>query len=321
MSNVADAQQEAAAADAMTEVVVAEEADKEAARAAGIEARARVFGWKDKSEFDRPPERWVDAGEYLRRQETNLPVLKENLHRLEGMYGTTKSELDGVKADNAALRASVDHLRDLTLTAETRAFERAQKEIRGRIAESAKVADVPAVEAATKELAELKAPVAAPPVAKPTAVANAPDPAELAAVQRFTAENAAWFGEGKDEVATAVAVAEYGRQMKRAGLTPEARLAEARKAVEKRFPEHFAPAEKPVVPANPAASRPAAVATPSGAGGGSPPAGKDGGWSLIPADVRAAADKMIADVNKGRKDGKLFTRKEYAETYLKANPA
>lgn len=302
------AEAEAAAAAALTEEVVAEEAEH--AEGSDLEARARRFGWKDKSEFGagRLPERWVDAETFLQRQETNLPVLKENLHRLEGRYEQSQAQIARLEAEGTARDAALTQLRDLTQTAELRAFERAKAELQGRIGEAAKVADVAAVNAAASELAALKQPAVLPQVARP-AVATTPivDQEELAAVQDFRRLEG-WFT--SDTAAQALAVAEYDRQLRQPG-SPKERLARVREAVAKRFPEHF--------PENPAAMRAAAVATPSG--GGARPAGKLAGWNSLPADVRAVAGKMISDVNKGRKDGKTFTKEDYAATYLKANGA
>ena len=268
------------------------ESDPVVAEALETERRARLYGWKDKTEFDRPPERWKPAKEFLETQETNLPVLKENLHRLEGKFGQTEQSLREVTDRLAGMTAAFEHMQGLAMTAEQRAFERAKKEferektdLERTIDQAAGQADVTTVRNARQALAQLREPT--PPAAPerrpaPARVETAPaqDPAETAAITAFTASEK-WF---------------------------RTRLSEVREAVSQTFPRLFAA---------PGGNDPVRVAAPSTTGPGRSTTLSGRGWNDIPAEDRSAAKKIIDDVNRGRKDGKKFTEAEYASTYWK----
>lgn len=300
---------------------VDEAAAAEAVRLADVEARARLMGWKDKSEFDRPPERWVDAETFVARGENILPVLKENLHRVEAALSDANRKIADMQADSAANAKAVEHIREMGVTAEVRAFERAKREIererretQKRLDEAAATADVAGVRTASAELAALKdpePPKPAPEAPRREAPAPAPvvaDVSEAAAVAKFAADNASWFKPNSE--AGDYASARYGSLLKeRPGLSHTERLDEVRKAVVRRFPEVFE---------NPAAREAPRVAAPSGTGptGG----GRKRGWTFddLPPDVKAVADKTIADLAKGYKGpkDKAYGRQDYVNTYF-----
>ncbi len=186
-----------------------------AAAAEEVESRARLMGWKDKTEFDRPPERWVSAEEFVRRGEDTLPILKQNYRQLETKFGEVASKLSGTEAALAANSAALEHLRDITITAEQRAFERAKREFdrdKGYLESqrdiAASQADVATVQRISKQLEGLDAPkpfevkVAPAPVTpvQPAVQPNAPrmDPDEQRAVEGFVAAEAKWFKTDKE---------------------------------------------------------------------------------------------------------------------------
>lgn len=303
--------------------VAADRAEVEKAKRDEVEARARRLGWKDKHEFDRPPERWVDAQTYMERGEAALPVLRENFHRVESMLSAEQQQTRTLREDVAGLRTAFDHMAQMAHTSEQRAYERAKRDfqvekrdLEERIDRSAAAADVQGARTAREALASLREP--APPQAplqpaapRPPQPAG-PDPSELAAVRNFTARER-WFKtpenpNGNDE-ATEFAGARYSAlQRSQPGLTHEERLERVRDAVQTRFAELFG---------NPAREAPARVASPSLGGAPSPRPGTGTRWEDIPAADRPAAEKMLTDVNRGRKDGKTFTKGEYAELYFK----
>lgn len=47
-----------------------------------LEAQARAMGWKPQEEFKGPAEKWVDAGEYIRRGEEVLPIVRNENRKL-----------------------------------------------------------------------------------------------------------------------------------------------------------------------------------------------------------------------------------------------
>ncbi len=300
-----------------------------AEEAADFEARARELGWKDRSEFDRPPARWVDAKTFIERGESALPILKENLHRLENVVVPLRAENQELKAQISALGASVDHLRDLALNADRNAFERAKREfdtqkrnLETAIDDAAAKADVATVRTAREALATLQPPtptIARQPQPDPRQAPGPSgpqvDPVEQSAVANFVASEK-WFrtrdrdalNEGNAEASDFAGAAYTRVKRERPDLAPAAQLLEVKKAVSKRFPEIFA---------NERAERPASVSAPSGGNGIRQSSSSGARWEDIPSADRTLAEKMIADVNKGRKDGKTFSKAEYATMYFK----
>ncbi len=294
-----------------------------AAAAEEVESRARLMGWKDKTEFDRPPERWVSAEEFVRRGEDTLPILKQNYRQLETKFGEVASKLSGTEAALAANSAALEHLRDITITAEQRAFERAKREFdrdKGYLESqrdiAASQADVATVQRISKQLEGLDAPkpfevkVAPAPVTpvQPAVQPNAPrmDPDEQRAVEGFVAAEAKWFKTDKE--ASAFASARYGTLLEeRPELSHVERLAEVKRSVMKAYPQHFD---------SPAALRAASVATPNGSGGGPTRRSKEWTEADLDSATLKVARQTVENLNKGNKTGKPYTMKDYLSVYF-----
>ena len=123
-----------------------------------LEKLARSNGWRPKSEF-RGVGEWVDASEYLRRNEEHLPIIKGRLKK-------TEAELTAVRADSAAVRAELQaataqiaesrqatlDIKEMLTTAEDRAYKRAVAELSNKMDAAITDGDVAAATAARKEL-------------------------------------------------------------------------------------------------------------------------------------------------------------------------
>lgn len=59
-----------------------------------IEARARAQGWVPREEFRGPPENWRDAGEFVRRGEEELPIVRERLRDATRKIADMQSTFD-----------------------------------------------------------------------------------------------------------------------------------------------------------------------------------------------------------------------------------
>lgn len=276
--------------------------DSEVESREALERRARVQGWRPKAEY-RGSAPWVDAETYLERGLAIQPILQQRLRDSEERERANAASM-------AEMRSAMDRLREMAETAETRARESAEREfakqkreLETRRQEAARVADVAAVETVSREIEALKPPAAPARAAATQPSSPAGDVAEKAAVDAFVAVEP-WFK--SDPEAAAFASARYGSlQKSRPELSHSERLAEVKRDVVRRFPEHFE---------NEAARRPAAVTTPSG--GGSVRRSKGWTWEDVPADVRTQADRDIAAVNKGRKDGKTYTRADFVKIFF-----
>lgn len=76
------------------------------------EARARAMGWSSKEEFRGPADKWVDAAEFVRKGEEDLPVLRERLRdttrKVAEFERKAKEIEDGYKANVARLERMSD---------------------------------------------------------------------------------------------------------------------------------------------------------------------------------------------------------------------
>lgn len=126
-----------------------------------VEARARRLGWHPKEEFRGDPREFVDAGEFMRRSEEQLPVLRANFRkseiraaRMERDVNQANQRLSAMETQLAEARDAVLSMRNMLSTAEERSYQRAIKEIETRM--DAAIDDGDAA-AAKKERANLTA--------------------------------------------------------------------------------------------------------------------------------------------------------------------
>ena len=92
---------------------------------ASIEARARNMGWVPENSFRGPPGKWRPAKEFLEHGEENLPVWRERFRNMEGELITTRNDLREAKTRIAEMSDVLIELRDMSKTAEERAYQRA----------------------------------------------------------------------------------------------------------------------------------------------------------------------------------------------------
>jgi hypothetical protein len=105
------------------------------------EDRARMMGWVPKEEFRGDESRWSDAETFVKRGEERLPVMKENLHRLEAKY----------KALEEKLQLSQEYQK----TMGERQYQRALKELTEKQERAVEDSDLDAYKAIEKEKKEL----------------------------------------------------------------------------------------------------------------------------------------------------------------------
>ena len=133
-------------------------ADEQQKSQTDLEKLARSNGWRPKSEF-RGVGEWVDASEYLRRNEEHLPIIKGRLKKTEAELAAVRSDNAAVRAELAAAAGQIAESRQATLdikemltTAEDRAYRRAVAELNTRMDTAIAEGDVAAATAARKEL-------------------------------------------------------------------------------------------------------------------------------------------------------------------------
>lgn len=126
------------------------------------EARARRMGWYPKDEFHGRPEDWIPADKFVERAEKELPILRENLRRLDSK--TARAEQTAAQATarlaevNERLEEmgqALDSMRTMADTAEKRGFDRAMAQLKKQAQEAAADGDQAAVTDAIDKMGEL----------------------------------------------------------------------------------------------------------------------------------------------------------------------
>ena len=212
----------------MSEVAVVETGAPDA-----TEARARRLGWRPEAEYNGRRE-WVPAEKFIETAENELPVLRENLRKLDERYVKDLGDV------NKKLTEQTEVLRDFREFAsrgEQRAYERARKELLEKRDVAVAHADTETFKQIDGEIAELDKTVK--PEAKTEVVerqantAPAPDPA----ITSWIAENS-WFSSDKELHAYAKSQDAYLIEAK-PGLSVAERLAEVKNRTRKEFPDKF----------------------------------------------------------------------------------
>lgn len=222
-----------------------------------VEARARRLGWHPKEEYNGAPGKWVDAAEFVRRGEEQMPLLRENLRktetralRLESQLGAQGAQLNKMQAELEEARQAVVDMRDMLSTSQDRAYQRAISEIEARFDAAIDEGDKAAAKKAREDLkvvteemakrtakkAEKKDPPAAPEVQpNQEAVAWVNDPSQ------------AWYRGNLDAKVWADAVfSKMGADPAVKDLPLSEKLSKIRELAAKKFPEYF-PANDPLV--------------------------------------------------------------------------
>jgi gas vesicle protein len=260
---------------------------------------ARRMGWRPETEWSGPenrkPARFLDAGEYIKRVETEVPVLRERLRFYDDqLVKTTKKveEFGGtIKEQGEALK----ELLTRTKTAEQRGYERAiadkQSEMRAAVA-SADTAAYARAEAEARAINDARVKAMQPPAPQQKPAAQPQVHPETTA---WLAQNE-WFN--RDRVLNAAAIEAYevvARDMPAASETQ--RLAETKRRVQAEFPHKFG--------ANPRRDAPPSVNAPSG-DRAAPKAGKS---------VRDLPDDARRELDRFKKLIPGFTDKDFLESY------
>jgi hypothetical protein len=248
-----------------------------------LEQKAREIGWRPKEEFRGDPEKWVEAGEYLRRGEEVLPLVKAENRHLKDKTDTLTREVAQLKAVVTEQSRSMTDLVDFSrqqlkdklaeqkrqLTAELRAATREDDETR-----------IALLEEQLEENAEARDKLKAP---KPEAAAPAaPQTIEETPEYRAFVNRNPWFNgtsaEDREKTVEALALAQAAAA---SGKKGEAFFT----AVEEKMNKLYPPQKR---------TDPSEEGRPSGGagGGGNPKAGS--AFKDLPADAKATAKAQAA---------------------------
>lgn len=205
------------------------------------EARAFRQGWRPKEEYRGDPSKWVDAEEFLRRGEEQMPLLRQNNRELERKVSRAEQRL---LEQNEVLQDMHKRL----ATADRRAYDRAKAELEAARESAVAAGDTEGFRRVSASIEELgPRPTEAPAPKQPAQPAGDP------VVLDWLEENQ-WFK--NDRTLNMRAVAEDAAVMEEhPEYSTEERLAEVKNRVMAAFPSKF--------PGQRSRTRAAAVAAPS----------------------------------------------------------
>jgi hypothetical protein len=263
------------------------------------EERARRQGWRPKEEYSGNADRWVDAKTFVLRGEAELPLIRERFRKMDQQFAETKTELNDTKKKLSEASEVLVELRDMSLKAEERAYNRAMQDIRRKQQAAVREANEEAFNAAAAE-AEQLGPPPAPPPKRPDPAARTetpppppntvqPDPAVI----QWVGENP-WFN--NDQVLHYYAIDEENKvKAEFPGMSVAEQLAEVKQRTMDRFPEKFNNTRRRAPPAVASSQAPPAKA-------------KGKTVKDLPPDARAALAKFKAQMPK-------YTDAEYLRMY------
>lgn len=250
--------------------------------------RARRLGWRPQEEYNGKRE-WVPADKFIETAENELPVLRENLRRLDNLYvkdvGALKNELTEVKQ-------VLTDFREFATRGEQRAYEKAKRELLEKRDVAVAHADTETFKQVNAEIEELDKSVK-PVAPEKKADANTPatpDPA----ITSWIADNA-WFTTDSELMEYAKAQDQYLMKTK-PGLSISERLDEVKNRTRKEFPDKFG---------NPRREQASSVAEP----GAQPSRQKKGKtYDDLPPEAKAACDKFVRTIPG-------YKREDYVKEY------
>lgn len=299
-----------------------------------VEGQARRLGWYPKEKFRGNPDDWIPADRFVERAHNELPVLKENLRRLDERYAAeetrSRSLMTQVTMLNNRLESigeAFDNMRELSTKAEQRGYDRALASLKAQAKQAAEDGDAVAVERVMTETAELVA---------NRVKADAPPPEGKDGKDKRTTERApqrdasqvqtdpvaeawaksnerAWYRESQSMAGYANGLYEEMRvNPETKNLPTGEKLAKIDRAVQQAFPQYFnrnRPAPQ---------RRDASVEEPR------EPAERDAGgngrsFDDLPAKVKAQYEVTAREIKNrwGNKPNfKPYTKEEFIDAYL-----
>lgn len=272
-------------------------------------ADAKAMGWAEQSEWRGRAEDWVDAKTFLERGRTVMPILQRNNERLLAEHRARDAQIVQLQNELKAQAASLEALEKSAAADAAAQVEAARAELRLELEEALRDGDHKAAAKITEDIANLK--VEEKPTEEKSATKDGgADPSQL------PPEIIAWYGRNKEFAASPrhVALAQGVMQELLAGgetLRGAALLDKVADEVEKIL--------TPVRQHGRVGSGNGGGGRSGGGGGG----GGGKGYSDLPADAKAACDRMaprLVGPNRAHKDEASW-RASYAREYFKRESA
>lgn len=113
-----------------------------------IEAKARDMGWRPEEEWEGDTKGWMPAEDFIKRQDKRRDIANEEFKTENERLS---KELDGLRAEQAETRQTLDEFKGFYTKVEQKAYDRAMNEIQAKQREAVEAGDTDAFDKAAKE--------------------------------------------------------------------------------------------------------------------------------------------------------------------------
>lgn len=107
-----------------------------------VETRARSMGWKPKTEWAGPQDKWVDATEFVQRGEQVIPIIKSENRRLHETVEQQNARIARQDAELAELKTSIETLKNFNTEMSAERVKNMRAQIAKEIKEARESGDV-----------------------------------------------------------------------------------------------------------------------------------------------------------------------------------
>lgn len=252
------------------------------------EERAKLMGWVPKEKFRGDPEKWIEAEVFVERADNVMPIMKENLNRMEQKFDDyTKSS----KTEIGKLTEQLQRMAELSQTAADRAYKRAVNDLKHQQKDAIREGDVERFDAIEKQIDNLQDGF---PENKPsTKTTNDEEHPDFAPWKKTNF----WYGQDKELSAFANGIAQVIIN-EMPTIDGKEFYDEITKRVKDSFPHKFSNRNR---------EKSDAV---EGGGDGERTSGKKGkSYNDLPPEAKIACDNFV-------KDGLFKDRQEYVKDYF-----
>jgi len=255
-----------------------EASEAEVSRPSELEEKALKMGWTPKDEFKGDPAKWRPADEFVERGENMLPIVKAQVKRQAN--------------EIAELKDAIRQFGEYHTKTEQRAYQQAMQDLKEQRAQAIATGDGAAFDRVDDQIEKLRDEV------KSKEIKPAPHPADDPVFKEWESRNA-W---SKDPEMQKWAYS-YGKHLIEAG---EAELGDdvlekVAKAARSKFPDKFENKRRETAPS-------VESGVPAQRRGGK-------GYSDLPAEAKAACDRMAKNAYSGDTKAQSEFKAEYVKNY------
>lgn len=251
------------------------------------EERAKLMGWVPKEEFKGDSEKWIEAEAFVGRADNVMPIMKENLTRMEQKFD---DYIKSSKTEIGNLTEQLQRMAELSKTAADRAYKKAVNDLKNQQKDAVKEGDVERFDAIEKQIDNLQDGFQENKPSQKTT--NAEEHPDFAPWKKTNF----WYGQDKELTAYANGVGQIiANEMP--AIDGKEFYDEITKRVKESFPHKFN---------NPNREKADVV---EGSGGEKASGKKGKTYSDLPPEAKAACDNFV-------RDGLFKDRQEYVKDYF-----